>query len=236
LTCINRIKPLARTMAASARNRGARGDSDRGLTVQKHLIVAAHPVEDSFTMSLTRTYVGELVRAGHDVRVHDLYRMGFNPVLSARELIDGNDAHVRLVDVMAAQEDVIEADVVTVVYPLWWMAMPAMMKGYIDRIFSRGFAYESQRGTVHGLLSGRWAAAITVSGAPLAVLVEDGRWQAMQLLQDTHIFRAAGFDFVGHLHFDEVGPTLDPAAAAMDFARVRAFVREHFAAVPAART
>jgi NAD(P)H dehydrogenase (quinone) len=201
--------------------------------MQKHLIVVAHPVEDSFTMSLARNYVGELVRAGHDVRVHDLYRMGFNPVLSERELIDGKDAHVRMVDVVAAQEDVIEADVVTAVYPLWWMAMPAMMKGYVDRIFSRGFAYELRQGKVHGLLSGRRAAAITVSGAPLAVLVQDGRWQTMQLLQDTHIFRAAGFDFVGHLHFDEVGPALAPAAAATDFARVREFVRAHFAPVSA---
>ena len=73
-----------------------------------------------------------------------------------------------------------------------------------------------------------------VSGAPLAVLMEDGRWQAMQLLQDTHIFRAAGFDFVGHLHFDEVSPALTPEAAAADLARVREFVREHFAPVPAA--
>lgn len=202
--------------------------------MQKHLVVVAHPVEDSFTMSLARAYVGELVRAGHDVRFRDLYRMGFDPLLSAAELTGDKDPHVRMVDVVAAQKDVIEADVVTAIYPLWWMAMPAMMKGYIDRIFSRGFAYESREGKVHGLLSGRQAAAITISGAPLAVLVEDGRWQAMQLLQDTHIFRAAGFDFVGHLHFDEVGPALTPAAAATDLARVREFVREHFAPVPAA--
>ncbi|MCG5078741.1 NAD(P)H-dependent oxidoreductase [Paraburkholderia tagetis] len=202
--------------------------------MQKHLIVVAHPVEDSFTMSMTRAYLGELLRMGHDVRVHDLYRMGFNPVLSARELTEGSDVHVRMADVLIAQEDVREADVVTVIYPLWWMAMPAMMKGYIDRVFSRGFAYEIQPGGAQGLLSGRRAVVVTISGAPLASFMEDGRWQAMQLLQDTHIFRAAGFELIGHLHFDEVGPAMPPAAAANDLTRLRGFVRGHFASVPAA--
>ncbi|WP_321788352.1 NAD(P)H-dependent oxidoreductase [Paraburkholderia sp. J94] len=197
----------------------------------QHLIVAAHPVEDSLTMSLTRMYVGELVRLGHDVRVHDLYRMGFDPVLPAEELIDGRNAHIRMVDVLAAQEDVLEAAVLTVIYPLWWMAMPAMMKGYIDRVFSRGFAYTVEQGEVRGLLGGRRAAMVTVSGAPLASLTDDGRWQTMQLLQDVHVFGAVGFDVVGHLHFDEVGPALPPADAQADFARVREFVRGHFASV-----
>lgn len=202
----------------------------------KHLIVAAHPAEESFTMSLAQTYADELIRAGHDVRVRDLYRMRFDPLLSARELAGGQDTYACVTDVRTEQEYVLDADVVTVVYPIWWMAMPAMMKGYIDRVFSRGFAYESRRGEVHGLLSGRRAAAVTVSGAPLAALVQDGRWQAMTLLQDTHIFRAAGFDFVGHLHFDDVGPAMTQAAANTAFARVREFVRERFVPAPAMRT
>lgn len=199
----------------------------------QHLIVAAHPVEDSLTMRLMRTYVGELVRLGHDVRVHDLYRMGFDPVLSAAELIDGTAAHIRTVDVLSAQEDVLEAAVLTVIYPLWWMAMPAMMKGYIDRVFSRGFAYTVEQGEVRGLLAGRQAARVTVSGSPLASLVDNGRWQAMQMLQDVHVFGAVGFDVVGHLHFDEAGTALPSAGAPTDFARVREFVRGHFASVPA---
>ncbi|MFP3758847.1 NAD(P)H-dependent oxidoreductase, partial [Cupriavidus sp. SIMBA_020] len=81
--------------------------------------------------------------------------MGFDPVLSAAELIDGTAAHIRTVDVLSAQEDVLEAAVLTVIYPLWWMAMPAMMKGYIDRVFSRGFAYTVEQGDVRGLLAGR---------------------------------------------------------------------------------
>lgn len=199
--------------------------------MQKHLIVAAHPVEDSFTMTLMRAYAGELSRLGHAVQVHDLYRMRFNPVLGAHELGDGDVTRTRVADVLIEQQDVRAADVVTVFYPLWWMSMPAMMKGYIDRVFSRGFAYESTQGHVRGLLTGRQAVMVTVSGAPLAQLVEDGRWQAAQVLQDTHIFRAAGFDLIGHLHFDEVGPTMTEAVAAQSLARVREFACERFAPV-----
>ncbi|WP_028218997.1 NAD(P)H-dependent oxidoreductase [Paraburkholderia oxyphila] len=73
--------------------------------MQRHLIVLAHSVEDSFTIRMTRAYLGELLRMGHDVRVHDLYRMGFNPVLSARELTEGSDVHVRVADALIARED-----------------------------------------------------------------------------------------------------------------------------------
>jgi NAD(P)H dehydrogenase (quinone) len=64
----------------------------------------------------------------------------------------------------------------------WWLSMPAIMKGYIDRVFARGFAYESRNGVVRGLLS----------GAPLPLLVQSGNWNAVQVLQDTHILRSTG--------------------------------------------
>jgi NAD(P)H dehydrogenase (quinone) len=50
----------------------------------KHLVVVAHPVEESFTMALARTYTTELERLGHSQQTYDLYRMGFNPVLATR--------------------------------------------------------------------------------------------------------------------------------------------------------
>lgn len=199
--------------------------------MKKHLIVAAHPARDSFTMSLVAAYADELARLGHAVQIHDLYRMGFNPVLSAHELGDASASQRRPADVLMAQQDLLAADVVTAVYPLWWMSMPAMMKGYVDRVFSRGFAYESQQGAVRGLLTGRQAVMLTVSGAPLGKLVADGRWQAAQVLQDTHIFRAAGFELIEHLHFDEVSPSMSGDDADRYLARVREFVRERFAPV-----
>jgi putative NADPH-quinone reductase len=69
-------------------------------------------------------------------------------------------------DIAQAQDDIRVADVLTILYPLWWLSMPAMMKGYIDRVFARGFAYESHNGVVRGLLDGKKAVLITISGAP----------------------------------------------------------------------
>ncbi len=105
-----------------------------------------------------------------------------------------------------------------------------MMKGYIDRVFARGFAYDSSNGVVHGLLSGKKAVLITVSGAPLPLLVESGGWNAVQALQDTHIFRSAGFELLEHLHFDEVAPHLPYAVAEEHMVRVRSCARQHFPA------
>ncbi len=64
--------------------------------------------------------------------------------------------HVVLLRTAATQarDDIRAADALTAIYPLWWLSMPAMMKGYIDRVFARGFAHESDKGVVRGLLSG----------------------------------------------------------------------------------
>jgi NAD(P)H dehydrogenase (quinone) len=196
----------------------------------QHLIVVAHPLEDSITMRLTRAYALQLQQLGHSQQTHDLYRMGFNPVMGAHELEPLSIGHAADVDVAQAQRDVCAADALTVIYPLWWATMPAMMKGYIDRVFARGFAYEARRGVAKGLMAGKRCILITLSGSPLAILLANGEWKAMATLQDAHIFRSSGFELLEHLHFDEVeSPTPDDVVE-RDLARVRACARRHFAA------
>jgi len=195
-----------------------------------HLVVVAHPAEDSFTMGLTRAYAAELEKLGHSQQTYDLYRMGFNPVLAASELMPVAADRPVSADVVQAQDDIRAADALTVIYPLWWLSMPAMMKGYIDRVFARGFAYEARNGIVRGLLAGRKTVLITVSGAPLPLLVKSGKWNAVEVLQDTHIFRSAGFELLEHLHFDEVAPHLPGAIAEQHMARVRSCAGRHFPA------
>jgi NAD(P)H dehydrogenase (quinone) len=196
----------------------------------KHLVVVAHPVENSFTMGLTRAYATELESLGHSQKTYDLYRMGFSPILAARELAPAGADHPASVDVAQAQDDLLAADVLTIVYPLWWLSMPAMMKGFIDRVFARGFAYDSRDGVVHGLLAGKKAILITLSGAPLPLLAKSGGWNAVQVLQDTHVFRSTGFDLLEHLHFDEITPQLSAIVAEQHMARTRSCARRHFPA------
>jgi NAD(P)H dehydrogenase (quinone) len=158
----------------------------------RHLIIVAHPSEDSFTMGLTRAYAAELETLAHSQLTYDLYRMGFNPVLTSHELAQAAGEHPASPDVVRAQNDIRTADAISVVYPLWWLSMPTILKGYIDRVFARGFAYEYHNGIVHGLLSGKKSVLITISGAPMPLLLKSGDWSAVQVLQDKHIFRQPG--------------------------------------------
>ncbi len=193
----------------------------------KHLVVAAHPRSDSLTMSLARAYIEELAALGHQHTLYDLYSMGFDPILTSTEV---TQSQIRSSDpeVLQAQQDLDAADVLTVVYPLWWLSMPAILKGYVDRVFARGFAYQSQQGVVHGLLSGKRCVIVTLSGAPLPVLEGTGHWDAVTMLQDTHVFRAVGFALLDHVHFDHIGPELSAAAGKAHLDRIRQCARQHF--------
>jgi NAD(P)H dehydrogenase (quinone) len=182
----------------------------------QHLIVVAHPLQDSITMKLARGYALELQQLGHSQRTHDLYRMGFNPVMGAHELEPLSIGHAADADVAQAQQDVCNADALTVIYPLWWATMPAMMKGYIDRVFARGFAYEARDGVAKGLMDGKRCVLITLSGSPLSMLLDNGEWKAMATLE--------------HLHFDKVEPPTADEVVAHSLARVRSCARRHFAA------
>lgn len=194
----------------------------------KHLIIVAHPAENSLTMGLTRAYAAELEKLGHSQRTVDLYRMGFNPILAAHELVPASADHPASADIVQAQEDIRAADALTFIYPLWWLSMPAIMKGYIDRVLARGFAYESHDGVVKGLIPGKKAILITISGAPLSLLVKSGNWNAVQVLQDTHIFRSAGFELLEHLHVDEIAPHLSDGVVGRHMTRVRSCAQHRF--------
>ncbi len=193
-----------------------------------HLIVVAHPLIDSITMKLARAFALELQELGHRQRTADLYRMEFNPVLTADELEPASNTHSAPSEVVLAQAAVIAADAVTVIYPLWWATMPAIMKGYIDRVFSRGFAYEATNGQSRGLLGGRQCVLITLSGSPMSLLRETGQWQAIDVLQDAHVFRSSGLELVEHVHIESVEPPVPPEYISGSIERVRACARRHF--------
>lgn len=194
----------------------------------QHLIVVAHPLADSLTMKLAHALTDEVERLGHTPRVHNLYRMDFNPVLAAHELEPLSHSRAVDADVAQAQADVRDADVLTVIYPLWWATMPAILKGYIDRVFARGFAYDARGGHNRPLLPGRDCLLITLSGSPLSMLRQNGQWSAVQTLQDAHIFESCGFRLLEHVHFDEVEPPITEDILRRDLQRIRHCAQRHF--------
>jgi NAD(P)H dehydrogenase (quinone) len=122
----------------------------------KVLVVSAHPEPQSLAASLRSVAIRELEAAGHDVRVSDLYAMRWKsevdrsdfPSLApdARLLVasasgEAFAAGALTEDVKAEQEKLIWADALILQFPLWWYSMPAILKGWVDRVFAYGFAY-----------------------------------------------------------------------------------------------
>lgn len=130
----------------------------------KTLVVYAHPNPKSFNHALFQTLVVGLREAGHEVRVRDLYGEGFDPVLSAADLADTNAGKGPGEDVRREQESVLWAEALVFVYPLWWFDRPALLKGWFDRVFTKGFAFRYTPKGMEGLLRHHKAMVIVTTG------------------------------------------------------------------------
>ena len=145
----------------------------------KVLIVYAHSQEASFNAALLRTAVATLESEGHEVRVSDLYAMDFNPVASAADFkqrrftgnlqYDREQKHAVATnsfsdDIAAEIDKILWCDLLILQFPLWWYSVPAIMKGWFDRVFANGLAYGQLGRFNHGGLKGRKAMVSTTTG------------------------------------------------------------------------
>lgn len=106
-------------------------------------IILGHPDPDSFNHAIARTARDELLAVGCDVIFHDLSAEGFEPVLPAGEI----PKEAELPDDIARHtEELTEAEGLVIVHPNWWGMPPAIMKGWVDRVFRCGLAYEFEEG------------------------------------------------------------------------------------------
>lgn len=105
------------------------------------LVLYAHPLADSFAAALHRTIVAALQRHGHEVDDCDLYAEGFDPVLSAAERGAYNTSTPNLEGVAAHIARLRAAEALVLCFPTWWYGMPAILKGYFDRVWAQGVAF-----------------------------------------------------------------------------------------------
>lgn len=169
----------------------------------KFLIVVAHPNPSSFNHAIVEAIRSELSGPGTETAVRDLYALKFDPVLRPDDLAGVQSGSVRE-DVRREQELIRSADVVIFVYPLWWSGMPAMLKGYIDRVFSYGFAYEITDRGGKGLLAGKKVFLVTTMGASEEDYRQFGMFQSFGQTVDNGIFRFSGMEVIDHLYFASV--------------------------------
>lgn len=106
------------------------------------LVIYCHPDTTSFASSLHAAVIETLTAAGHEVTDLDLYGEGFAPVLSPeeREKYSNNPLYIKSVEKYARQLAACEG--IVAIYPTWWYGMPAMLKGYFDRVWAPGVAYD----------------------------------------------------------------------------------------------
>ncbi|MEA5259865.1 NAD(P)H-dependent oxidoreductase [Arcicella aquatica] len=168
----------------------------------KHLIIYAHPNKASLNHLFKQTVEQTLTQHNHEVVVRDLYELNFNPVLSLEDMAGQRKGTVNN-DVKLEQEFISWADAITFIYPIWWTGMPAIMKGYIDRVFSYGFAYRYDQGVQKGLLSGKSAYIINSHGKSSAEYEKNGMDKALSLTSDKGIYEYCGFEIKQHFFFDQ---------------------------------
>lgn len=168
----------------------------------KHLIIYAHPNEGSLNNHFKNIIVQKLQQDDHEVEVRDLYQLNFNPILSLDDMAGQRKESVAA-DVQEEQRFITWAECITFIYPIWWTGLPAIMKGYIDRVFSYGFAYRYDQGIQKGLLTGKQAFIINTHGKSQAEYSAMGMDKALSLTSDKGIYTYCGFDIQQHFFFDK---------------------------------
>lgn len=167
------------------------------------LIVFAHPNPNSFGKGIVDAIQKASESAGIATRVRDLYQLGFDPTLKGSDF-EAFQAGKIPEDLKTEQEHINWADVVTFVYPVWWAGFPAILKGYVDRVFSYGFAYEYADGVPNGLLKGKKALLFSTSGSPNEYYSAIGMHNSMKQTSDEGIFKFSGFEVIDHVFFGAV--------------------------------
>ena len=177
------------------------------------LIVYAHPEPKSFNGALKAFAVATLRAAGHDVTVSDLYAMRFEgrdgPDDFTGPRLDPDHLHMQreqqhalvqgtlAADIRAEQAKLERADVLLLQFPMYWFAMPAVMKGWIDRVMSFGWGYARGRRYDTGVFRGKRAMLSITTGGPQDVYAGDGLHGHIDTVlwpMQNGILRYLGFD------------------------------------------
>ncbi len=180
----------------------------------KFLLIYAHPNPASFNNAVRETIFAELQEAGHTVTVRDLYASGFDPVLTTDDLQSVMSGTIP--ESIKPDQDLIRAvETLIIVYPLWWSGMPAILKGYIDRVFCHGFAYRITEEGAVGLLGGKKVFIVTTTGAPEEIYEETGMFKSLTQTVDEGIFGFCNMTMIEHLYLTAVPYVTEPERRGM---------------------
>ncbi len=131
----------------------------------KTLIIYAHPNTEGHNSTILKEVKANLKEQKQTFEVINLYKDKFDPVLSEEELVMGRKKKPT-VQIKKYQEKIKQSKQLILIYPIWWGSMPAILKGFIDRVLSAGFAFKYVNGRPVGLLKGKIAKIFITTGGP----------------------------------------------------------------------
>lgn len=190
-------------------------------------VIHAHPLPDSYNHALFDRIVATLRSGGHEVVATDLYAEGFAPALTAAERRSHDTPPYDAQAVAPYVETLRSVDGLIFCFPQWWFGMPAILKGYVDRVWAPGIAFDRDMagGRIRSLLRNiRLFGVVTSYGSPWwfvrFVAGDPGRRMLMRALRPACARKAETF-YLAHYDMDRSTPATRTAFLAKVEARLR---------------
>jgi len=169
-------------------------------------VLLAHPNTESFNHAVCQAFVNGLGDAGAKVEVNDLHASRFNPIMAGDDFNQFAKDGTLPADILAEQAKVNRADGLALIYPVWWNEAPAILKGWIDRVLAKGWAYDvTPAGKFLALLKLKKVIIFNTADNPLALLEGAGLNNATRLTKDAGTFGFCGVKTVEHHILGDVG-------------------------------
>lgn len=184
------------------------------------LVIFCHPRSGSFNAAVLFTVLKTLSNGGAEVRLHDIYKNGFDPALSIPELEGYLDCETNQAPVQAEVEDLKWCDTLIFIYPTWWYGLPAMLKGWLDRVLVPGVAFvmpdDESKDIKRGLTNITGLAVFTTCGASWGLTQMMGAPGKRTLLRGVRSILATRCKTMFLAHYRMDSSTEDSRAAHLD--------------------
>ena len=162
-------------------------------------ILLAHPHPESFNHAVCNALIAGLEQSGVIYEVNDLYATEFDPIMAGDDFNQFEDGGVLPADVLLEQDKVDRADCLALIYPVWWNEAPAILKGWFDRVLSKGWAYDiTAEGSFIPLLKLKKILILNTADNPTRLLEDIGLNAATRLTKAEGTFAFCGAENIDH--------------------------------------
>lgn len=160
----------------------------------KNLIIHTHLNPQSFSKAISNEIESVLKADDQEFKAIDLYAENYNPIMQYPDIAYGFMGEAAPQDTEKLQKEIAWADRLIFVFPLWWGQMPAMLKGFIDRTFTHGFAFKYNENGAEGLLKGKSSHLFVNVGNPEDYFNSSGIKESFKTLITKSVFGFCGME------------------------------------------